>query len=1727
MHDINKVKFTGGLNTDDDVRTLPPLDYVYAKNIKNAINEAGKQGAAINPKGNVKITKYTLPYSGNVFPNGQNICIGAFEEQRDNTVIFCVWNSNKKHQILRYYRNNTNPDNPYGVVQQIVQYDFGWTKKTRITSGSIVYGNTTNGDLFYFTDPIPKKINLTKGNICNKHKSWNIYAGQTNVFGSAGVFNFFISDFNFQVIALTGVQVPAYPNNTDALKFIADQLNLNYNQYITATACDCHLQITEVGTNAFHYEAAGYPLLCVPDNWYGNNLIYRYVDRCKYPALTAPQCLYKEDASFLPNYVQKKVFQFRLEYLYDDLEQSVFGVWSQIPINNLSCDGTDNALYNYIDIDFNDTNLFDPNVLVLLKKVRVIARELNTGTDREVITLEPCDFLDYINGAWVCHFKFYNDILSSSVDPVLAAREYDPVPLTAGAEIFSKNRMIEGNILEGYDAPECPTASYTIDFAPNPVPKLFKVTFKIRIRTYGLSDEEQSDSDGLGFESMFPNYKLYPFWQSSNPYKTTAIDRGGIFGNAAIAGSTNGAFFGGGGYGRGAGFDFGIRSGMTTIFDQRIPEGGFPVYFAGTPYFGISRQIGIGRPTDGSGALNVSSAENIAGIGNYLALSTNLNDLYSTVTINVPSGEYIARVASHWCSFGDTLQKGFLYNLSAGTNYQKTSTNVIGCYAPGGSPYDQNSWLKTRELKIIVTGDIADAGTFVIGDLAPPWDANVGDQRNDTIWRPLNAYLYDSNADDGGNSNSDANSPTFDGLSVEKTAIIIRDIQGGDNRWMYGAITDHNGYFFGINNTAFAFNGTQVGGNICTTTIVYTGSLSQLFTKTLVPYDLGPNVANNTPFSTGLVYGIVTTTASNSRLLSSTFVKGGVVDGNGNSLGGVLVVYENGRTFQTQQDGSYEILAWGDMLTPNLPVFPIGSGFIPGTNRVVDNLLFELSVFCQPTYPNGQEFSPIAINPYGVGPSQYNPAFPYIVPNFTINENNNPAQKAEKRGGKKSWALKYYDNAGRVCSPVKVFDIYTPFETEDLHLTLPNQYPVGTYKQGKPTIKWALPSSFRPPQFAAYYQWMRTKDAIYGRYLQWVANQVVYLSAAATATTPEIVTSFNNGDAVAIKISLSNITTFYAANNDSQIGYSFLAGDRLRLIADRFLNYYVGINDFQITAFDSPTQSIIIRPSGFQLEIKSGTLLEIFNPVALSTTDEQIYYEVGEVFKCTNPGMTNNEHGTLSGTFTNGDTYWRGRLIIVNDEDTKYGAAYPVTVEDPSVSDFYPSLAQDIGRPGVIDESFRQIYRPMLMRFSNAYIPETAINGLSSFEALNQKELDRSYGAIQRFVFTENNLVVVGSNREISNYIGQVTIRESSAPGGILSVSDSFLGTDYVHSQALGTDFPATIVPQNGMIFGFTNIRSNLWRYQGNGESVISDLKMNNFFNQLTQDGVSDAVAVYHRRDEMYIITYRRNYMQQIIVNAGSTGSVVIQYDTEPPFLTFDDVTIQYLSGSTWITVTGQINDIHQDEQDLKFYVQINTDSAIPVLTGRSINFIYSLPETLAWFEGNEATKSQGQGNRWKAFFDFAPENYAPIGSEIVSFKDGQIWIHDKNETRNNFYGIQYTSKITPVFNKNPDEMKVWNSCTILSRQDNNKNDWAAPNITNNNGQQSRLKKPSFAKIQEYWCAPFKRDLNTVGVAIPIIDGRPLISTSLVVELENDYTGDVVLFGWDANYSFSERIAGK
>lgn len=61
----------------------------------------------------------------------------------------------------------------------------------------------------------------------------------------------------------------------------------------------------------------------------------------------------------------------------------------------------------------------------------------------------------------------------------------------------------------------------------------------------------------------------------------------------------------------------------------------------------------------------------------------------------------------------------------------------------------------------------------------------------------------------------------------------------------------------------------------------------------------------------------------------------------------------------------------------------------------------------------------------------------------------------------------------------------------------------------------------------------------------------------------------------------------------------------------------------------------------------------------------------------------------------------------------------------------------------------------------------------------------------------------------------------------------------------------------------------------------------------------------------------------------------------------------------------------------------------------------------------------------WTSFHSFNPEWILGMNNNMFTFKNGELYIHNSDDVpRNTFYGTQYPSKISMMFNDSPSEIK-------------------------------------------------------------------------------------------------------
>lgn len=282
----------------------------------------------------------------------------------------------------------------------------------------------------------------------------------------------------------------------------------------------------------------------------------------------------------------------------------------------------------------------------------------------------------------------------------------------------------------------------------------------------------------------------------------------------------------------------------------------------------------------------------------------------------------------------------------------------------------------------------------------------------------------------------------------------------------------------------------------------------------------------------------------------------------------------------------------------------------------------------------------------------------YLDSDFGANASLNGSQFAYDWWSKHGWGLVYFDQKGRTNGAV-----YTDgFSVNSLPYS-------ETLAAAGDIPQFTASIYHRPPAWAYYYQWVRTKDLTKSKILQWISDR----------TLKDTNTGIGQ-DAFAY-ISIENLNTFIQKNPGTPLGYSYSPNDRIRFIklfngdgstaqlyTQKDFEIISSITNPAINGIDYTGQFIKIKlPStdgtfDFGSSTFANYFIELYTPAQSVANGLDVYYEFGERYAIGNEttglaihqGMNQNQSTDLltpaTFTWTKGDFYERLRSIQTGQE---------------------------------------------------------------------------------------------------------------------------------------------------------------------------------------------------------------------------------------------------------------------------------------------------------------------------------------------------------------------------------------------------------------------------------------------------------------------------------------------
>ena len=488
-----ELPLAGFMNGDDPYEVFPMGNHSYANNITFNGNKGNYR--AEKTLGNRLINNPYLPTTG------INTSIGRHFDEVNNRLFTFNYNSFGSHAIYIY---NFNSGTWQTLISNGVNTDgdiLGFDPTKPIHSIDISYGDVVSGDILTYVDSLgrPTKININRylnntysfikreyinvakappqmppkavyenavvGTVTN-----NVQLVTTNVNTSQKLFFSSATDLiQFSNSPSSYFNFPSpynyfyYTGTTPITVTLNVFLLFNYNITNTFTISIQHNLVDISGTSqtfpAGSYTQGYAKNVTVTLNQNDSLRVSLFTNApLSYPtqyltattgSFTINQSVTTQVASTIINNLINKLFQFRVRYVYDDYEKSVFGVASEVPLPNY-----DTSITTSPDPTKNSRiALYLPTGDIDVIKIEICVRVTSNGVTSDWLLLDSLDkAILNIPSNNVYRYIFYNN---STLIPLTIEEQtqlFDYVPQFADSQtILNGNVLCYGGITEGYD----------------------------------------------------------------------------------------------------------------------------------------------------------------------------------------------------------------------------------------------------------------------------------------------------------------------------------------------------------------------------------------------------------------------------------------------------------------------------------------------------------------------------------------------------------------------------------------------------------------------------------------------------------------------------------------------------------------------------------------------------------------------------------------------------------------------------------------------------------------------------------------------------------------------------------------------------------------------------------------------------------------------------------------------------------------------------------------------------------------------------------------------------------------------------------------------------------------------------------------------------------------------------------------------------------------------------
>jgi len=433
--------------------------------------------------------------------------------------------------------------------------------------------------------------------------------------------------------------------------------------------------------------------------------------------------------------------------------------------------------------------------------------------------------------------------------------------------------------------------------------------------------------------------------------------------------------------------------------------------------------------------------------------------------------------------------------------------------------------------------------------------------------------------------------------------------------------------------------------------------------------------------------------------------------------------------------------------------------------------------------------------------------------------------------------------------------------------------------------------------------------------------------------------------------------------NQSSVGYIYTEGDICLLTNDS--------TTYTLPVIGQDASYILLKCKNIGDLTNASFSFEIYTPY--KTSEQEPFYEMGEIYKVNFPGTIIRNYSILFGFF-NADTY----LLTRNNNPSGIYLAGAMSPNDLYFRNWYT----DGGKVNIVTK-LGQVDNNTEILWSDTYISGTQINGSSTFRIGAQTFVSDDCGSITKLQNTSKvqdegsvmlSLCAVETN---SMYLGETQITDSTGGVKFFSSGTNIIGTINILKGNYGCIDPASVVQYRGNVYFFDASNGRWVQYSANGLDNISAIKTTRFWKNWSYKYLSMT------KDEIEALG-NRPYVFATVDSAHDELLISIPKLSETP-------------------PKGYLPDYPTE--------------------------IY--PFDILDYQGKTIVYKLGTGAvvqpHWQGAYTFNTEYFAGVQNRLFTFKDGYIY-ENNQDNQNEFFGVQYDSKIMFTSNILPQVPKVYDN---------------------------------------------------------------------------------------------------